>query len=376
MFPHFATDSGRRRSGWWAAGLAALVLGAVAGPPVARADIQAPIEPVGAQLQTPPPDQVSGPVIPVVLNAETPPPEQLVSPELVAAIHALIRSVVNDASQLVLLETAPAPVMAVAPATVKAAPGPLSARFALTVGVNRSLDVPVLGGVSIGVQLRVTATVDGRLVAEQLFQANPADITALRGPVAAFLGRALSAPVSLGPVSLGPVSSGTGTHAAPVSLPTNTAANTPESPRLKLWLDSSDGDQIRLGSKMVVFYQPSHDGYFSLYHFGSARTIQRVFPNRAQSDNFIRAGQIYRFPATGHLSFSGQPGVESFRAVLTLYPSNTTRQQGDGASFKGDPLRVVPTHFPLVFTDGDMSRFFALPAHLFAESFIAYELKR
>lgn len=146
-------------------------------------------------------------------------------------------------------------------------------------------------------------------------------------------------------------------------------------PHLRVWMEARDGAQVRIGSEVAIFWQPTEDGYVSLYHFGSSGTVNRLFPNVQAPDNFVHAGQIYRFPAdTGYLTFAGPPGEETLRAVITRYPSNTSRVQPGGLRFKGDPLRIIPTHYPMLFTDEGITRVFALPPTLFGETHITYKL--
>ena len=139
-------------------------------------------------------------------------------------------------------------------------------------------------------------------------------------------------------------------------------------------METRDGQKAHIGSDIALYYQASADGYLSLYHFGSAGTVQRLFPNKQQRNNFIQAGQTHRLPRHGWLRLKGPAGKEEFKLIFTLYPSNTPRTQTNGLSFRSDPLQVIPTHYPVLFASGDMSRFFALPDHLFTEVHIPYTL--
>ncbi|WP_084456766.1 DUF4384 domain-containing protein [Desulfogranum mediterraneum] len=146
-------------------------------------------------------------------------------------------------------------------------------------------------------------------------------------------------------------------------------------PLLRSWIESSDGTTIRIGSKVAIYYTSDTSGYVSVYHFGSSGMVQRIYPNSQQPFNFIEAGSVYRYPKEGYLSMNGPVGEETVKLILTTLPSNTPREQGGGLSLKMEPLRVIPTHFPVLFSDGPMHRFFALPEQNYTETHINYSLQ-
>lgn len=146
-------------------------------------------------------------------------------------------------------------------------------------------------------------------------------------------------------------------------------------PVLRTWIESSDGKDIRIGSKIALYYSSDTNGYVSAYHFGSSGMVQRLYPNNLELYNFIEAGKVYRFPAAGFLTMSGPAGRETIKLVLTKLPSNTPRDQGNGISLKIDPLHIIPTHYPVLFSDGPMNRFFALPEEMYTETHINYTLQ-
>lgn len=146
-------------------------------------------------------------------------------------------------------------------------------------------------------------------------------------------------------------------------------------PVLRTWIESSDGKDIRIGSNIALYYSSDTNGYVSAYHFGSSGMVQRLYPNNRDQYNFIEAGKVYRFPATGFLTMSGPAGQETIKLILTKLPSNTPRDQGNGISLKMDPLHIIPTHYPVLFSDGPMNRFFALPEYMYTEIHINYTLQ-
>ncbi len=146
-------------------------------------------------------------------------------------------------------------------------------------------------------------------------------------------------------------------------------------PRLRVWLETQDNRPVHLNSQIAFYFQASQKGYVSLYHFASSGAVQRIYPIPQQPYNFVEAERIYRFPQTGYLQLKGPPGEETVKAVFTVLPSNTPRQQAGGLTYKSDPLVVIPTHYPVLFATGDMTRFFALPRHLYTETHLSYTLK-
>ncbi len=146
-------------------------------------------------------------------------------------------------------------------------------------------------------------------------------------------------------------------------------------PELHAWIESSNGPVIRIGSRLVIHYTSDTDGYVSIYHFGSSGNVQRIYPNPREPYNFIKKGKTYRYPASGWLTVKGPAGNETIKLIFTTLPSNTPRKQPGDLSFKMKPLNIIPTHFPVLFSDGDMMRFFALPRHLYTETHINYTLK-
>lgn len=145
--------------------------------------------------------------------------------------------------------------------------------------------------------------------------------------------------------------------------------------RLQAWIESSDGDAMKIGSRVAFYFQASAKGYVSLYHFASGGAVQRIHPTEQEPDNFVEPGKIYRYPQRGDLELKGPAGEETVKAILTVLPSNTPKVLPGGLSYKGDPLQVIPIHYPVLFATRDLSRFFALPPHLYTETHIRYTLK-
>lgn len=321
----------------------------------ARADIQIPIEPpTRQQVQQPQADKpVAGPALPAALaveadgggdaaQAETP-------SDLTAFIKELLEKTMAGNPAVATVSAADGPAGDIPPGGAKNLAGePPKPRLTVNATIGKRLVKPTMGEAYVPVEITVTR--DGKDDAKQSFQVVPASRDKAATAIAAFVAQHLPMvpPMAVSP-ALGP--------------------------QLKLWLESSDGADVKLGSQAAVYWQATKDGYVSLYHFGSSGTVERVFPTAQQAENFVQAGRVYRFPATGFLTFRGKPGPETFRAVITTYPSNTAREQPGGLTFKGEPLRIIPTHYPMLFANQDLSRVFALPPQQFGETHLTYTLQ-
>ncbi|MBP7335869.1 DUF4384 domain-containing protein [Niveispirillum sp.] len=281
--------------------------------------------------------------------------------DLALFVEGAVRDILGNATGVALLTevTVPPPVAGMAKNLVAE---PLPARATVRLSLSG-----VMAGQGGGHHLPVTLEVqrEGKAPVRESFRVLPAQRDKAVAGFRTFLARhlPLGAPVAV------PSAPATATSAAAAP------RLGPVKPVLRLWMDNSDGGTVTLRSKLVIYWQASHSGYVSLYHFDAGGGVERAFPTRQMPENFVEAGRIYRFPASGHLTLDGPAGPQSFRAVMTLYPSNTSRQQPDGLSFRGEPLRVIPTHYPMLFANEDMSRIFALPGHLYTESQLPFVLK-
>jgi hypothetical protein len=330
---------------------ALLALLAVAAP--ARADLLVPAEatpPSATQLQHPPAKQPApGESTPVALTTDAP-----ATPTAPAAqqtrIETLLRALLADGAAVLLVDATPAPAAVPEGHAKNLALEPAPPRYTVRLGVG-ALQSATLGGDYLPVTLTV-ADARGKTLATEQFRYREAEEEAFGKAARAFLAKHL--PLAAAPAG---------------------AAAGPEAPRLHAWIESSDGDAVRIGSRIAFYFQASAKGYVSLYHFASSGAVQRIYPNEREPYNFVEAGRIYRYPQSGYLELQGPTGEETVKAILTVLPSNTPRSQAGGLSYKGDPLWVIPTHYPVLFASGDLSRFFALPPHLYTETHIRYILK-
>lgn len=321
----------------------------------ALADIQVPTEPPSQQqVQQPQADKpAAGPALPAAAVVEAGEGGDAAQAETPADLTAFIKDLLDKAiagnAAVVTVNAADAaPAGDVPPGGAKnLADEPPKPQLTVNAVIGKRLVKPMVGDAYAPVE--VTVTRDGKQAVKEKFQIVPANRDKAALALTAFIAKHLPAAQPAAVAALGP--------------------------QLKLWLESSDGAAVKLGSQVAIYWQATKDGYVSLYHFGSSGTVERVFPSAQLPENFVQAGRTYRFPATGFLTFRGKPGQETFRAVITTYPSNTPREQPGGLAFKGEPLRIIPTHYPMLFANQDLSRVFALPPQQFGETHLTYTLQ-
>lgn len=331
---------------------ALLALLAVAAP--VRADLLVPPEatpPSPAQLQQPPAQQPApGESTPVALTTEAPaaPATPTAPTAQRTRIEALLRALLADGAAVLLTDAAPQPAAMPEGYAKNLALEPATPRYTVRLGIG-AVQSATLGSNYLPVTLTVSDA-KGKTVATEQFRYRETEEDAFGKAARAFLGKHL--PLAAAPAATGP-----------------------EAPRLHAWIESGDGETVRIGSRIAFYFQASVKGYVSLYHFASSGAVQRIYPTEREPYNFVEAGRIYRFPQSGYLELQGPAGEETVKAILTVLPSNTPRVQPGGLSYKSDPLWVIPTHYPVLFASGDLSRFFALPPHLYTETHIHYTLK-
>lgn len=333
---------------------ALLTLLLVAAP--ARAELSVPPEatpPSTTQLQHPPAKQPApGESTPVALAAAAPaaPTTAAVPAAQQARIEALLRALLTDALVVLLVDAAPAPAAVPEGHAKNLALEPAAPRYTVRLGVS-AVQSATFGADYLPVTLTV-ADAKGQTVATEQLRYREAEEAAFSQAARAFLSKHL--PLAASPAEV---------------------AAAPDAPRLHAWIESGDGDRVHIGSRIAFYFQASVKGYVSLYHFASSGAVQRLYPTESEPYNFVEAGRIYRYPQSGYLELQGPAGAETVKAILTVLPSNTPRVQAGGLSYKSDPLWVIPTHYPVLFASGDLSRFFALPSHLYTETHIRYTLE-
>lgn len=340
-----------------------MLSGLIAGVPLfgstCLADFVVPAIPPGDQIQQADANSVSGPSTPVNIQVQSGEKPSAAAPARENALQSRIQQILNE-----IVQDNPAIVLVtdVVPPPAPTAPG--HAKNIISSPVKPGLQIQAIIGTankgaltgkeSFPVEIRVKKTA-GKDLGNKKFTYRQDNEKKFIKDVTAYLDH----------------------HMHLSSAPVTVAGKDKQKPApvLRSWIESSDGSDIRIGSKIALYYTSDTKGYVSVYHFGSSGNVQRVYPNAQEPYNFIESGKIYRFPATGWVTMEGPAGKETFKLILTTLPSNTPREQAGGLSYKMKPLHVIPTHFPVLFSDGDMMRFFALPVHLYTETHIKYSLQ-
>lgn len=152
-------------------------------------------------------------------------------------------------------------------------------------------------------------------------------------------------------------------------------------PEVLIWIEvkNADGSQdVRENSKLVIYYKANRSVYMNLYYVNDKNDVQRLVPGKDLIDNFTMQDRIYRYPPTGEgLTVVGS-GTDKVRAIYTLIPSGLGSDLGTEGQMtaKAAPIGVIPTQYPAVFTNSDLSRFFSLPADMWNENEISYTIKK
>lgn len=226
-------------------------------------------------------------------------------------------------------------------------------RLVSFIGPEFVRSVPLVGDPRIEVQLTLLGLVsegnydeEGEKVAETRLLVDPADIGSLEAPLLAFLEDHM------------PIPDG---EAGPFNL--------------KMWLDVKDGGPLTNGSQFAVNFKATASGYVSLFSVNSDGSIDRLFPTKGMEANFVQEGEIYRFPASGYLELSQETESVDLRAIITSIPSNVSEPIAAGLSFRGEPVRIIPTTEPMMFANGDLSRIFAPPKNNAEEAHIVIQVQ-
>ena len=156
-------------------------------------------------------------------------------------------------------------------------------------------------------------------------------------------------------------------------------------PELSMWIEVSNenGTQgvdnkqnVKAGSKMIIYYRPNDNVYVNLFYVNSKGDIQRIMPASGADDNFARKNEVHRYPPTGEgITVNGQ-GADKIRAIYTRLPSGVNADVGTHGQLqsKQPPFAVIPTQYPAVFANPGLTRFFSLPEIFWNESEIQYTI--
>jgi hypothetical protein len=111
--------------------------------------------------------------------------------------------------------------------------------------------------------------------------------------------------------------------------------------RVTLWTDRGINGIFRDGEKLVVNIRSEEDCYIKLFHAGADGNVKMIFPNKYETNNFINAKTVYKFPDK-NMGFEftlGAPyGIETIRLVAQ---SAQFDDLGPGEYNGGGPFKDV-----------------------------------
>ncbi|MBI2565512.1 MAG: DUF4384 domain-containing protein [Candidatus Schekmanbacteria bacterium] len=88
---------------------------------------------------------------------------------------------------------------------------------------------------------------------------------------------------------------------------------------VKIWVNKRQPARYRIGEPIRVYFRASRDAYVTIYDRSTDGSIVRLFPNRWDPDNFVRADRSYRIPSGDYdLRVTGPSGTEE----LTIYATS------------------------------------------------------
>lgn len=99
----------------------------------------------------------------------------------------------------------------------------------------------------------------------------------------------------------------------------------------KVWVDrdpyGTGTPDYRVGDRITISTQTSENAYIYLFNLNPDGTTDQILPNRlsGSSSNYVRAGQVRRFPAAGDnfiFNISGPYGLNKVLVIASRRPLN------------------------------------------------------
>lgn len=149
-------------------------------------------------------------------------------------------------------------------------------------------------------------------------------------------------------------------YAAPVVSPESIIVNpVPSGFKVEVWVDKDPtglaNPAYQIGENIIISAMVNQDAYVYLFSVKSTGQIGMILPNPYDRDNFLKAGQVRRFPAaaaTYSLTVGGPEGQDRVLAVASKRPlslseiaevqSGTVRVQGADSLAKALSVIVSP----------------------------------
>ncbi|ACM23910.1 PEGA domain-containing protein [Thermotoga neapolitana] len=98
----------------------------------------------------------------------------------------------------------------------------------------------------------------------------------------------------------------------------------PEKPyfTVDVWLDKPEGSVYNVGERIEIFVKSSRDAYILVYDINAQGKVTLIFPNKYESDNFVRANEIKKIPSRSTYSLRVSPpyGKEYIQVIASTTP--------------------------------------------------------
>ncbi|AKI98243.1 hypothetical protein IX53_03920 [Kosmotoga pacifica] len=97
---------------------------------------------------------------------------------------------------------------------------------------------------------------------------------------------------------------------------------TPQEFKVSIWLDRDPGSLYKSGEEVKVFFKTNADAYVAIYDIMPDGRVQLIFPNKYDTNNFVKANKEYTLPTEStklnyRLLVSGESGMEIFQIVAS-----------------------------------------------------------
>ncbi|KHC90713.1 PEGA domain-containing protein [Thermotoga sp. Mc24] len=114
----------------------------------------------------------------------------------------------------------------------------------------------------------------------------------------------------------------------------------PEKPyfTVDVWLNKPEGSVYEVGERMEIFVKSSKDAYILVYDINAQGKVTLIFPNKYESDNFVRANEIKKIPSKSTYSLRVSPpyGKEYIQVIASARPIpifNQLKELGTAQAF-------------------------------------------
>ena len=114
----------------------------------------------------------------------------------------------------------------------------------------------------------------------------------------------------------------------------------PERPyfTVDVWLNKPEGSVYEVGERMEIFVKSSRDAYILVYDINAQGKVTLIFPNKYESDNFVRANEIKKIPSKSTYSLRVSPpyGKEYIQVIASTRPIpifNQLKELGTAQAF-------------------------------------------